>query len=181
MPNYIHPTISTVIPSTRGKGSSSTADLMSMFPGSPGVADYLGPAGAAAYKKEALDLLLQGEVTTNLQTGAADRDFGKNATDDRRKPPSYGDGAIPASGPAPASAWVPNTTSPGPGSVDPNDQPAPPTGYGTVPTNSIANVGGSTDVTQPGRNPAISSTRMSHGSEEAEYVAGQSPATANAS
>lgn len=180
MPTYTHPTISTVTPTTRGAGSSSTSNLQTMFPGAPGVADYAGTAGTAAYKQEALNLLLQGEVSSNLQTGAVDRDFGVNATDDRRKPPVYDDVATGAGG-LPASAWVPNPVSPGAGSADPRDQGAPPEGFGTTPTNSIANTGGSTDATQPGRDPSTSSTRMSHGSEASLYVAGQSPATANAS
>ena len=180
MPTYTHPTISTVAPTTRGAGSSDTAGLQTMFPGAPGVADYAGTSGVSTYKQEALQLLLQGEIATNLQTGAVDRDFGVNASDDRRKPPVYGD-VETGSGGLPASAWVPNPVSPGAGSADPRDQGAPPSGFGTSPTNSIANTGASTDTTQPGRDPSTSSARMAIGSESSLYVAGQSPATANAS
>ena len=37
-------------------------------------------------------------------------------------------------GGAPASAFVPNPSSPGEGSVDPTDQPAAPDGFGTTPS-----------------------------------------------
>lgn len=180
MPTFTHPTISVVTPTTRTKGASDTTGLQTMFPGTPGVADFAGTAGVATYKQQALDLLLTGEIADNLQTGAADRDFGVNASDDRRKPPVFADVETGAGG-LPASAWVPNPVSPGDGSADPRDMGAPPEGFGTTPTNSIANTGNSTDVTQPGRDPSTSSTRMALGSEAATYVAGQSPATANAS
>jgi len=180
MPTFTHPTISTVTPTTRAGGSSDTASLQTMFPGAPGVADYAGTAGVASYKQQALELLMKGEIADNLQTGAVDRDFGVNASDDRRRPPAYADVETGGGG-LPASAWVPNPVSPGAGSADPRDQADPPEGFGVAPTNSIANTGNSTDVTQPGRDPSTSATRMSSGIEAATYVVGQSPATSNAS
>ena len=180
MPTFTYPTINTVAPTTRSKGSSDTTALQSMFPGTPGVADFGGTSGAEAYKQQALDILLKNEITDNLQTGAVDRDFGVNASDARRRPPNFEDVATGGGG-LPASAWLPNPASPGAGSVDPRDQPAPPAGVGITPTNSIANTGNSVDTTQPGRNPATSSQRMALGRESGPYVAGQSPATANAS
>lgn len=180
MPTYTYPTINTVASTTRAKGRADTATLQSMFPGTPGVADYAGTAGAEAYKQASLEGLLKNEVTDNLQTGTVDRDFGANASDDRRRPPNFADVEVGGGG-LPASAWVPNPISPGEGSADPRDQTAAPEGFGTTPTNSIANVGSSTDASQPSRNPSTSSQRMSLGREVAQYAPGQSPATANAS
>lgn len=180
MPTFTHPTISIVAPTDRGPGRSDTATLKTLFPGAPGATDYVGTEGSATYKQVALNLLLSGEVTDNLQTAAVDRDYGVNASDESRKPPSYG-AVETGGGGLPASAWVPNPASPGAGSVDPNDQPDPTEGYGTAPTNTIANVGASSDATQPSRDPATSSQRMSQGREVGAYSPGRSPATANAS
>ena len=180
MPTYTHPTISIVAPTDRGPGRSDTATLKTLFPGAPGATDYVGTEGSATYKQTALNLLLSGEINDNLQTGAVDRDFGASASDEARKPPTYG-AVETGGGGLPASAWVPNPTSPGAGSVDPNDQAEPTEGYGTSATNSIANIGASSDVTQPSRDPATSSQRMSQGREFASYSPGRSPATANAS
>jgi hypothetical protein len=180
MPTYTHPTINIVTPTNGSPGRSDTATLKSLFPGAPGTTDYAGTEGAATYKQAALNLLLSGEVTDNLQTGTVDRDFGAAASDESRKPPTLASVATGGGG-LPASPWVPNPASPGAGSVDPNDQPAPPEGFGTAPTNSIANVGASSDATQPSRDPATSSQRMSQGREVGAYAIGQSPATANAS
>ena len=180
MPTYTHPTISIVAPTDRGPGRSDTATLKTLFPGAPGTIDYAGTEGSSTYKQIALNLLLAGEVTDNLQTGASDRDFGASASDESRRPPTYGAVATGGGG-LPASAWVPNPTSPGAGSVDPNDQTEPTSGYGNTPTNTIANVGASSDVTQPVRDPATSSQRMSQGREVGAYSSGRSPATANAS
>ena len=178
MPTYIHPTINIVAPTTKALGSSDTATLLSLFPGAPGAVDYPGTAGAAAYKEIAQNLLLTGETSENLQAGTVDRDFGANASDSVRQPPTYG--AVPTGGGGlPASAWVPNPISPGPGSADPADQAAAPAGYGTTPTNSLANLGSSTDVTQPGRDPKTSSDRMSLGEPANDYQPGRSTATAN--
>lgn len=176
MPTYIHPTINIVNTTTKALGSSDTAALQQLFPGAPGSIEYAGAAGAAAYKEMVLDLFLSGEINENLQAGSVDLDFGKNTSDATRQPPTYS--AVPTGGGGlPASAWVPNPISPGPGSADPNDQAPAPTGYGTTPTNSLANIGSSSDATQPSRDPSISSERMSQGLEEEPYTLGKSPAT----
>jgi len=180
MPTFTHPTISIVTPTERGPGRSDTATLKTLFPGAPGAADFVGTEGSASYKQIALNLLLSGEITENLLTAAVDRDYGANASDESRKPPSFG-AVETGGGGLPASAWVPNTASPGAGSVDPKDQPEPADGYGTTPTNTIANIGASSDVTQASRDPSTSSQRMSQGREAGAYSSGKSPATANAS
>lgn len=175
MPSYIHPTISIVESTSRGKGSSDTASLKALFD-SP-----VSSVNPSDYKKSALNLLLAGELTDNLQAGATDRDFGVNATSESRRPPTYDNVPVGAAG-LPASPWVPNPSSPGEGSSNPLDLPAAPDGYGTIPSNGLANIGGgSSDVTQSGRDPLISSTRSAKGLEEDVLIPGKSPATANAS
>jgi hypothetical protein len=175
MPSYIHPTISIVESTRKGKGSSDTAGLKTLFE-SP-----ISDINSADYKKIALDLLLRGEIVENLQAGATDRDFGVNATSESRRPPSYDKVPTGAAG-LPASPWVPNPSSPGEGSSNPLDLPAAPEGYGLIPSNGLANIGGgSSDVTQQGRDPLVSSTRNSKGLEEDSLIPGKSPATANAS
>ena len=178
MPTFIHPTISIVSNTERAPGKSDTASLKSLFPGAPGSEEFAGSGGSNSYKQLALGLLLGGEVSENLQAGVVDRDFGANASDESRRPPSLA--AVPTGGGGlPASPWVPNPVSPGVGSTDPKDQVAAPESFGRIPTNSMANIGSSTDATQPSRDPATSSQRMSQTRDA--YVPGKSPATANAS
>jgi hypothetical protein len=175
MPSYIHPTISIVESTSKGKGSSDTTTLKTLFD-SP-----VTNIKSDEYKKSSLELLLRGEIVENLQAGATDRDFGANATSESRRPPTYD--KVPTGGAGlPASPWVPNPSSPGEGSSNPLDLPAAPEGYGLTPTNGLANIGGgSSDVTQQGRDPLVSSVRSSKGLEEEPLIPGKSPATANAS
>jgi hypothetical protein len=163
---YTFPTIKVVGTSTRGKGDSDTSTLQTMFPQSPGLS-----LTAADYKQTALALLLDGEVTENQLIGNYNRDYSGNGA------PNYGDVPTGAGG-LPASAWAPNPVSPGEGSTNPSDMAAPPSGFGTTPTNG-AHAGSSTAVTAEGRNPSASSTNMSTRVTTAEL--GQSPATQNAS
>ena len=175
MSTYRYPMIKTQQVTSRASGKSDTAALKSLFPDTPGNA-----IDENSFRIEKLKELLQGEVVENLQVGTSDRDFGANASDIARVPPDLKTVPVGAGG-LPASPWVPNPTSPGPGSTNPSDLKEAPAGYGSHPTNSIANDGYSTDATTPSRNPYESSKRMSHGSEEAQYVSGKSPATSNAS
>jgi len=177
---YTYPTINTVSTTSKGSGTSDTAALQTLFPSSPGVADYPGSDGASTYKSTALSLLLAGAVTENLQLGEFDRDFGDGTSDESKKPPTYSDVETGGGG-LPASAWVPNPASPTDDTASPSSIPSAPDGYGLSPTNSLANVGSSVDVTQAGRDPLTSSARMAKGEEIVDYSSGQSPATANAS
>lgn len=172
---YTYPTIQSYSKTNRSLGSSESEDLAALFPGSPGLNENV-----EEFKKKALKLLLHGEEGGNQQTGPVDRDFGANATDESRVPPDLRKVETGAGG-LPASPYLPNPTSPGEGSSDPKKKPAAPEGYGTVPSNSIANDGKSTSADTAARNPYESSKRMSLGAEEAPYIPGQSPATANAS
>ena len=172
---YTYPTIQSYPKTKRFLGSSESADLEALFPGTPGLNGAIED-----FKKKALKLLLHGEEGGNQQTGPVDRDFGANATDESRVPPDLRKVETGAGG-LPASPYLPNPVSPGEGSSDPRKKPAAPEGYGTTPTNSIANDGKSTSADSPSRNPYESSKRMSLGAEESPYIAGQSPATVNAS
>jgi len=169
---YTYPTIKTVGTRSRSQGSSDTANLQSMFPQSPGLADGdLPTSNASSYKKAALQLLLDGEIVDNLQVGNYNRDFSGNGAPDYASVPT-GAGGLPA------SAWVPNVVSPGEGSVNPADMAAAPAGYGTTPTNG-AHAGTSVTVTDASRNPVIASERMSATVDIPDL--GKSPATQNAS
>lgn len=163
---YKYPTIKTTATTTSGKGTSSTANLQSMYPGTPGL--ELGD-NLEDWKAEQLRALLDGAVTENLQIGSVNRDYSEN------NPPNYGD--VPTGGGGlPASPWVPNPISPGEGSVNPADIAEAPEGYGRLPTNG-AHAGSSVPVTA--RDPAQSAKNMSE--QVSPSVLGQSPATSNAS
>jgi hypothetical protein len=177
MSSYEYPTIKKLGPPTsRGLGKSDSATVEALFPGSPG----LSIADTKDFKKSALEKLLKGEITENLQAGDVDRDFGVNASSEKRRPPNY-DEVETGGGGLPASAHVPNPMSPGAGSSNPADQAPAPEGFGKRVTNSLANDGSSSDATTLSRNPSVSSKRMSHGAEESPLVAGKSPATTNVS
>jgi len=166
---YTYPTIKTVAATTRAKGGSDTATLQAMFPAQPQLVsgEYL-TADEAAYKKQALDLLLHGQIVDNLQVGSYNRDY--------TGAPDYADVATGGGG-LPASAWAPNPVSPGEGSVNPADIVAAPAGYGTVATNG-AHAGGSTPVTAAERNPSASSAKASTAGEDgAIRTLGKSPYT----
>ena len=92
--------------------------------------------------------------------GEFNRDFAKNGA------PDYGDVKTGGEG-LPASAWVPNIASPGPGSMNPTDQPAPPEGYGQTP-NPQWGVGVGSELS-----PQKSSERIA-GQTLGDYVKGAS-------
>lgn len=146
MSSYRYPTIQTVTSTTRGKGSSDTASLQSMFPGSPGLS-----VDMIDFRNQNYDKLTDGEIVENQQVG--------NFSLDYTGAPSYADVETGPGG-LPASAWVPNPMSPGEGSVNPADLGTAPAGYGTVPTNG-AHAGSSTPVTAEERDPAVSSAYIS--------------------
>jgi hypothetical protein len=148
-------------------GRSSNARLGTMFSTSP-----LNSSDENSYKNLALNLLLVGEVKDNQQIGTVNRDFASNGA------PNYTDVKTGAGG-SPASAWTPNPSSPGEGNdVNYAVQPDPPEGFGTNPTNDLANFGGGA-ATSEGRNPKTSSTRMAVSIKDGKLVlaSGKSPAT----
>lgn len=107
---------------TRSKGSSDTLSLASSFPGSPLNKDNAitddgssSPSAMATwYQENVLDAVINDGGHT----------FGEYNTDYSANIPE-GEVSNDGGG-APASAFVPNTASPGEGSVNPADQPAAP-------------------------------------------------------
>ncbi len=122
-----------------GLSTSNTESLTACFPASPlGQIDQLkddGTKDASAnpmmkwYQENVLDAVINdgghtfGEVSMNFSSTLASP-----------APPALG--VVDVEGPAPASAWVPNPTSPGPGSINPADKPDAPAGFGTVPSDT---------------------------------------------
>ena len=173
---YTYPTIATIVEAREETGGSNSANLALMFAYPTKLAEY--KADPATYKDIALGLLLGDDkvyIEENLQVGSFSRDYSDA--------PSYAviatniaDGAVLG---APASPWVPNPSSPGPGSIDPINRPAAPiTGmYSSTPV-IVPNGSNATSVITPARDPSKSSINM------AKRVAtmqppGQSPATIN--
>jgi hypothetical protein len=172
---YRYPTIKPVTGYYASFSESNQAQLQKLFgghPGNPG-GDYAGPDGEALYRKMGLTLLLKGVENNNPVTGRVDKDYGTNpGTANDLRPPTYAEvvissaaGAIPGS---PASPWVPNPTSPGPGNSLPTGGPAP-VGYGYIATNTI------NPIPPVMRDPLLKSRLMSMGEEDYDSEQGKSP------
>ncbi len=100
---------------TRGLGSADTVTVNTCFPASP---IHAGEINDASIKEQAQALLLDGVVNDSGHTfGEFNRDYGELA-------PVIADVDIGAANiPSP---FVPNPTSPGPGSLNASDKPAAP-------------------------------------------------------
>lgn len=166
------------VKSARGPGTRDSDTLTSMFVTPTELTSYI--LDPYKHKLFGMALLLDGIPNEeNTQVGSFSRDY--------LGAPSYDDvaaniaaGAV--AGP-PASPWVPNPSSPGPGSINPLDEllpDAPTTGiYDSDPGKVIVPNGSNADsVITPKRNPATSSSRMSK-TEDYTPVLGDSPATVN--
>lgn len=180
MAAYRYPTIKPVVAPelTPHFSSAKQGTLQALFPGAPGAPDGEFGAGDGEDKLRELGLsaLLGGVEESNLQVGRVDKEYGTSeGTPELLKPPTYADVKVGDRG-LPASPWVPNTTSPGAGSSNPNDKPAAPANYGTVPSNTI----NGTPASSTGRDPNTSSKRMAAGQEDFNLVPGQSPANKDA-
>jgi hypothetical protein len=106
-------------------GKSASNDLSSVFSSSP---IHDGTVNADAVKEFFQTAVLDGTVNDGGHTfGELNRDYTGS--------PDYGDVETGDAG-KPASAWVPNPTSPGPGSLDPSKQSNAPEGYGTTPSDT---------------------------------------------
>ncbi len=103
----------------RAKGSSDTASLVSAYGASP---IHGGEINDASIKDLAQALLLDGVVNDGGHTFG---EFNRDYTD----APVIADVPTGAGG-LPASPHVPNPASPGPGSLNATDIPAPPEGFG---------------------------------------------------
>ena len=124
---------------SRGMGKASTTNLTTIFPANPVGKENLEDTGANDSPLKVLfqKLCLDGKVVNADNSPAAgfmfthaefNRDF--TGPGGRLVPPTFGDFEASTEGP-PASAWVPNPTSPGP-SMLAVDKPAPPEGFGTT-------------------------------------------------
>ena len=123
-----------------GLSTSDTETIRASFPASPlmaidqltdnGTKDATANPMMAWYQTNVLDGVINdgghtfGEVSMNFSETLA-----------TPAPPALGEAETGAGG-LPASAWVPNPVSPGPGSVNPADQGEPPPDFGTVPNDT---------------------------------------------
>ena len=160
MPDHKQGTIAPV-QTTWGDGTADSVTLQSIYPASPiyeGQDQFADPAALRDFfQKEVLD----GRVNDGGHTfGTFDRDFvdAPNTSDVKT-----GAGGLPA------SPWVPNPASPGPGSMNPTDQPAPPDGFGETP-NDQWGVGVGSQMNPKNSSEAISSQKLG------DYVLGKATA-----
>jgi len=104
----------------RGKGSADTASLATAYSASP---IHAGEINDQSIKELAQALLMDGIVNDSGHTfGEFNRDY--------LDAPTIADVESGAGG-LPGSPFVPNPVSPGPGSLNATDMPAPPDGWGT--------------------------------------------------
>ena len=116
----------------RAKGKADSASLATAYPASP---IHAGEINDQSIKDLAQSLLLDGIVNDGGHT------FGEFNRD-------YVDAPVIADvesggGGLPGSPYVPNPASPGPGSLNATDIPAPPDGWGTEPGNQFGSGVGS--------------------------------------
>jgi len=138
-------------------GSADTTTIQASFPASP---IYLGDLTDDGVTEQGQALLLDGEVNDAGHTfGVFERDY--------TEAPDYGD-VEKGGGGLPASPWVPNPVSPGPGSMNPADQADPPDGFGQTPNDQWGSGVGS--QLTPAESSAAQST-MTLG----DYVMGKAP------
>lgn len=124
MPTHKQGTVNAVI-TTRAPGSAATNDLKSQYATSPLHSGDLTPD---SIREQFQQSVLDGVTNDGGHTfGEFNKDYAENGAPDYSEVPTGGGGA-------PASAFVPNPSSPGEGSVDPTDQPAAPDGFGTTPS-----------------------------------------------
>ena len=128
MPSHEQGTVTPVI-TTRDLGKSATNDLKSMYATSP-----LHNLERDDIHSQFQELALDGVTNDGGHTFG---EFNKDYSD----APDYDDVETGGSG-APASAFAPNPSSPGEGSVSPTSQPEAPAGFGTKPSDTpFAGVG----------------------------------------
>ena len=144
MPGHKQTTVESVI-TERGMGRSASADMSTIYSSSP---IHKGELTEASVKAMYQDLALDGVANDGGHTfGEQSRDYVDNGA------PNMGDVETGGGG-LPASPFVPNPMSPGPGSLNPADIPEPPEGYGQEPNNTpFAGVGSK-------ENPATTSAQV---------------------
>ena len=122
MPTHKQQTVEPLT-TVRDKGSSDTASLQAAFPASP---IHQGEMTAESIRKQFQEEVIDGTVNDGGHTfGTFNRDYSE--APDMSEVETGGGGL-------PASAYVPNPTSPGPGSVNATDQAEAPEGFGQNPS-----------------------------------------------
>lgn len=117
----------TVVKSSRGMGTHDYNALKAAFPASP---IHSGDINDASIKDLAQTLLLDGEVNDGGHTfGVFNRDYSANGA------PVMDD--VDVAGKNLASPYVPNPTSPGPGSMNASDIGDAPDGFGQEPNDQF--------------------------------------------
>ena len=108
--------VEAALPTERAKGTRKEGNMRSSYPSSP---IYSGEITDAERKGVFQDLALDGIVKGGMGVNAYDRDWNGTTQD---PVPSLEDVETGGGG-LPASPYIPNLTSPGPGSVSAADQP----------------------------------------------------------
>tara|TARA_Y100000992_G_scaffold265440_1_gene202801 strand:+ start:447 stop:926 length:480 start_codon:yes stop_codon:yes gene_type:complete len=142
----------------RFMGRSASNDLATAFPESP------------IHKREMTDESVRQqyqEIVMDATINDGGHTFGEYNTSYAGAPNM--DDVETGGGGLPASPYVPNVTSPGPGSLNPADMPEPPEGFGTRPSDTWGSGVGSQE------SPAISSARHS-AHTIGEYLLGKATA-----
>ena len=122
MPTHTQQTVE-YLTTVRSMGTSDTTNLKSSFPASP---IHAGEMTAESIKQQFQDEVIDGSVNDGGHTfGTFDRDY-VDAPDMAEV--ATGGGGLPA------SPYVPNPVSPGPGSINATDQADPPSGFGQNPS-----------------------------------------------
>jgi len=143
MPTHKQITVEPAENVTAAGSKANRAAIRTMFAGAPYYNDYNKDAVQALGQ----ELLLEGVVNDQGHTfGEFNRDYSGA--------PDYGDVETGGGG-LPASAWVPNPSSPTDGTVNPGSIPEAPDGYGTAPADNWGTGVGSQ------LSPAASSSQIS--------------------
>ena len=160
MPTHTQTIVETVS-TVKDMGSSSTATVQASFPASP---IYIGDISDDERKEAFQELVLDGEVNDGGHTfGTFHRDYADA--------PDLAEVETGAGG-LPASPYVPNPVSPGPGSMNPTDQGAPPEGFGQAP-NAQWGTGVGSQL-----EPSVSSAQQS-GGKLGDYIMGKAWGTSS--
>jgi hypothetical protein len=155
-------TIVTPASTDRGMGTSSTKTMHGMFPKSPIYLEEITDTKVTSKNGGSyIELLQDGEVDNSggyygFAVGNFDRDF----TD----APNIPADVLVGAGGKPGTAYVPNPVMPGPGNVDPLQQPAPPDGpaWPAGPSDPFPGAGGGYETNPKATSANIASITMGH-------------------
>lgn len=138
MPSVKQTTVEAAV-TERDFGSSDTNSLKLSYRASP---IYAGELTVAEREQAFRNLVQDGKVVGGFGIPEYNREFNENGA------PNLDDVKTGAGG-LPASPYVPNPASPGPGSQNPSDLPAPPEGFGAKDTATDTYGVGEGSVTSP--------------------------------